>query len=113
MNKIEFTEIKSIDFEKNKGLVPVIIQDCETLEVLMLGYMNEESLRKTIDSKKTYFFSRSRKTLWNKGETSGNFQIIKDIFVDCDNDTLLIKVKQLGVACHTGKKSCFYKKISW
>ncbi|MGL4991288.1 MAG: phosphoribosyl-AMP cyclohydrolase [Sarcina sp.] len=110
---MEFIEINSIDFEKNKGLIPAVIQDYETLEVLMLGYMNKESLKKTIDTKKTYFFSRSRKKLWNKGETSGNFQIIKDIFVDCDNDTLLIKVKQLGVACHTGKKSCFYKKISW
>lgn len=101
--------IEKIDFEK--GLVPAIITDFENNEVLMLAYMNRESFDKTIETKKTWFYSRSRKKLWNKGETSGHFQLVKEITLDCDGDTLLIKVEQIGAACHTGNRSCFYRKI--
>ena len=101
-----------IDFRKGNGLVPARIQDYDTKKVLMLGYMSEESLKKTLETGRTYFYSRSRSKLWNKGEISGHFQEVKDIRTDCDNDTILILVKQIGVACHTGRKSCFYKDIS-
>lgn len=97
-------------FEKSE-LIPAIVQEDITGEVLMLAYMNKESLAKTIETKETWFFSRSRKSLWHKGETSGHFQKVKTITADCDFDTLLITVKQIGVACHTGKKSCFFNKI--
>lgn len=97
-----------IDFKKNNGLVPVIVQDVHTNQVLMLAYMNEESLRLSIETKLATYYSRSRKSLWIKGETSGHYQHIQDILVDCDNDTLLLKVEQDGAACHTGKYSCFY-----
>lgn len=93
------------------GLIPVIIQDYRTKEVLMVAYMNRESLRRTIRLGKTCFWSRSRKKYWVKGETSGHFQYVKSIFYDCDADALLIKVRQVGVACHTGNRSCFYRKI--
>jgi phosphoribosyl-AMP cyclohydrolase / phosphoribosyl-ATP pyrophosphohydrolase len=96
-----------IDFNKGNGLVPAIIQDNNTLQVLMLGYMNEEAFKKTRDESKVTFFSRSKKRLWTKGETSGNFLIVKEITIDCDNDTLLIKVNPSGPVCHTGRKSCF------
>ena len=92
-------------------LIPAIITDCNTNEVLMLAYMNEESLKLTMETGKTWFYSRSREKLWNKGETSGHFQIVKSINADCDNDTLLITVEQIGVACHTGNKSCFFNEI--
>lgn len=98
-----------IDF--NKGLVPAIIQDYKNNEVLMLAYMNQESLKKTLETGTTWFWSRSRKEYWNKGATSGNFQYVKEIKVDCDEDTILIKVDQIGPACHTGSRSCFYKDI--
>lgn len=95
-----------------KGLIPVIIQDIKDNEVLMLAYMNKHSLEKTITSGKTHFWSRSRQEYWLKGETSGNFQIVKEIHYDCDEDTLLIKVEQLGPgACHTGNRTCFYRTI--
>jgi phosphoribosyl-AMP cyclohydrolase len=95
-----------------KGLIPVIIQDIKDNEVLMLAYMNKHSLEKTITSGKTHFWSRSRQKLWQKGETSGNVQLVKEILYDCDGDTLLIKVEQLGPgACHTGNRTCFYRKI--
>lgn len=100
--------IKDLKFDAN-GLIPAIIQDYRTKEVLMLAYMNKESLRRTIRLGKTCFWSRSRKIYWIKGETSGHFQFIKGIFYDCDSDTLLIKVRQIGVACHTLNKSCFYR----
>jgi len=102
-------DIKEIQF--NKGLVPAIVQEECSGEVLMLAYMNEESFKLTIETGTTWFFSRSRQKLWNKGETSGHFQYVKSIRFDCDGDTLLIKVDQIGVACHTGNKSCFYRKI--
>jgi phosphoribosyl-ATP pyrophosphohydrolase/phosphoribosyl-AMP cyclohydrolase len=97
----------NIDFSKNHGLVPVIIQNDATLQVLMLGYMNEEALNKTKAEGKVTFFSRSKNRLWTKGETSGNFLYVKKIHVDCDNDTVLIMVKPAGPACHTGATSCF------
>ncbi|HNX29860.1 MAG TPA: bifunctional phosphoribosyl-AMP cyclohydrolase/phosphoribosyl-ATP diphosphatase HisIE [Syntrophomonadaceae bacterium] len=91
-----------------KGLIPAIIQDSRNNEILMMAYMNEESLAKTIESGYTWFFSRSRQQLWMKGETSGNTQKVEQILYDCDADTLLIKVKPAGPACHTGNYSCFY-----
>lgn len=103
--------VKMVDFKKGNGLVPAIVQDFETKEVLMLAYMNEESLRKTLEGDTTWFYSRSRDELWNKGATSGHFQYIKDIKIDCDNDTILVLVEQVGAACHTGNKSCFYRDL--
>jgi len=96
-----------IDFEKSNGLVPVVIQDVQTLEVLMLGYMNEEAWAKTQAEGIVTFFSRSKNRLWTKGESSGNFLHVKETHVDCDNDTLLIKVSADGPTCHTGSRSCF------
>jgi len=103
--------MQNIDFEKNGGLVPVIVQDIDTNEVLMLAYMNEEALKKTIQTGFAHYFSRSRNKLWKKGESSGNTQEVKDILIDCDNDTILLKVKQNGPACHTGRKSCFFTNL--
>lgn len=101
-----------IDFKKMSGLVPVIIQDNKTDEVYMLGYISEESLRKTIKTGFVYFWSRSRNKLWMKGEESGNKLKIMKIYVDCDGDTLLMKVKLMGTnVCHTGKRSCFNEKL--
>ena len=101
-----------IDFEKGDGLIPVIIQDWLTSKVLMLGYMNEEALQKTEAEGKVTFFSRSKKRLWTKGETSGNFLFVKEIVSDCDQDTLLIKSKAQGPTCHTGSDSFFDEKNS-
>jgi len=104
--------MKFIDFKLNEqGLLPVVTQDYFTGQVLMVAYMNEEAFNKTLETKKVHYYSRSRNTLWLKGETSGHYQHVKEAFLDCDNDTLLLKVVQEGVACHTGKYSCFYKKI--
>lgn len=100
-----------VDFEKGNGLVPAIVQDVRTKEVLMLGYMNEESLKKTLETKLATYWSRSRNELWTKGETSGHYQHVKNIYVDCDEDTLLLEVEQDGAACHTGNRSCFYRKL--
>ena len=97
----------SVDFAKMGGLVPAIIQDADTKTVLMLGYMNEEALQKTLDTKKVTFWSRSRNCLWTKGETSGNFLHLVDIKVDCDNDTLLVKAHPDGPTCHTGTDTCW------
>ena len=94
-----------------RGLIPAIAQDCETKEVLMMAYMNEESLQRTLKEKKACYFSRSRQKLWLKGETSGHVQHIKSIKYDCDADALLLEVEQVGVACHTGKRSCFFREI--
>lgn len=96
-----------IDFKKGNGLVPVVIQDNTTLQVLTVGFMNEEALDKTMNEGKVTFFSRTRNRLWTKGETSGNFLYVKEIKTDCDNDTLLIKVDHPGPVCHTGNNSCF------
>lgn len=95
----------------DQGLIPAIIQEAGTGEVLMLGYMNKESLKISLESGKAVFWSRSRHKLWQKGETSGNFLKIKEIFYDCDADTLLFKVVPQGPTCHTGNKSCFYRTI--
>jgi phosphoribosyl-ATP pyrophosphohydrolase/phosphoribosyl-AMP cyclohydrolase len=94
-----------------KGLIPAVIQQVETGTVLMLAYMNKESLAKTVETGVTWFYSRSRNTLWQKGETSGHVQKVQDIYYDCDADTLLIKVEQTGVACHEGTLSCFSRKL--
>lgn len=104
-------DINLIDFNKGNGLVPTIIQDYRSKEVLMLAYMSKESLIKTLETKQTWFYSRSRKELWNKGATSGNIQTVKEIKIDCDLDTILVLVEQKGVACHTGELSCFHKKL--
>ncbi|MBC1562213.1 phosphoribosyl-AMP cyclohydrolase [Listeria booriae] len=96
----------TLDF--SKGLIPAIIVEDTTDEVLMLAYMNEESYGKTLETNTTWFFSRSRNELWNKGATSGHFQHVKEIRSDCDGDTLLIRVDQIGPACHTGSHSCFF-----
>ncbi|BDU51465.1 bifunctional phosphoribosyl-AMP cyclohydrolase/phosphoribosyl-ATP diphosphatase HisIE [Haliovirga abyssi] len=95
-----------------KGLIPTIVQDYKDNEVLMMAYMNKESLKLTLETGKATYFSRSRQKLWVKGETSGHIQNVKEMFYDCDGDTLLIKVEQVGnVACHTGNRSCFYRKL--
>ena len=107
--KIKFSP-KDLKYDK-QGLIPVIIQDFKTGEVLMLAYMNKESLRRSLKLGKTCFWSRSRKEYWVKGATSGNLQLVKQIAYDCDMDALLIKVKQTGVACHTGNRSCFYRRM--
>ena len=101
-----------LDFKKTGGLIPAIAQDYASGEILMLGYMNQEAFDATLASGNATYYSRSRQTLWIKGETSGNLQRIKEIRIDCDDDTVLLKVEQLGeAACHTGHRSCFYKKI--
>lgn len=100
-----------LDFEKSEGLLPAIVQSAEDNEVLMLAYMNEEALKKTLETGKATFWSRSRQALWTKGETSGNFQHVVSIAKDCDGDTLLLKVKSDGPACHTGNRTCFYRSL--
>lgn len=102
--------LKGLKFDR-RGLIPAIIQDYTDGQVLMLAYMNLESLRRTRRLGKTCFWSRSRKEYWVKGRTSGNYQYVKSIAYDCDMDALLIKVRQAGVACHTGNRSCFYRKL--
>lgn len=102
----------NLDVYFQKGeLIPAVVQDAENGEVLMLAYMNKESLERTLATGYTWFFSRSRNELWNKGATSGHVQRITEIFSDCDDDTLLVKVHQTGAACHTGNRSCFFTKI--
>lgn len=103
-------QTESITFDE-KGLIPAIVQDFETGRVLMLAYMNKEALEKTLETKETWFYSRSRKELWHKGATSGNTQRVKRISLDCDQDTLLIEVQPAGPACHTGEVSCFYEQL--
>lgn len=96
----------------DRGLIPAIVQEENTGQVLMLAYMNRESLARTLETGRTWFYSRSRRELWPKGETSGNVQRVKRVLYDCDADTLLIQVEQVGVACHTGEMSCFYRELS-
>jgi len=101
-----------LDFTKTGGLVPAIVQDYQTGEILMLAYMNLDAFNATLATGKATYYSRSRQSPWIKGETSGNVQLIKEIRIDCDDDTVLLKVEQLGgAACHTGHRSCFYKKV--
>ncbi|MEK9163082.1 MAG: phosphoribosyl-AMP cyclohydrolase [Chloroflexota bacterium] len=102
--------ISNLKFD-DKGLLTAIVQDANTHEVLMVAWMNEESLRLTQESKEAWFWSRSRNELWHKGATSGNVMRVREIFVDCDADTLLLKVDPAGAACHTGARSCFYTKM--
>jgi len=102
--------IEKIKFDSN-GLIPAIVQDVNTNQVLMMAYMNQESLHLTIEKKETVFWSRSRNEIWHKGETSGNIQKVIEIKIDCDADTLLILVQPAGPACHTGEVSCFYRNI--
>jgi phosphoribosyl-AMP cyclohydrolase len=101
-----------VDFEKSGGLVPAIAQDHETGEVLMMAWMNREAFEETVRSRRAVYFSRSRQKLWRKGEESGNVQEVTGIFLDCDNDTILLKVHQIGgAACHEGYKSCFFRRL--
>lgn len=102
--------IKNLKFDQ-RGLIPAIIQDYKTGEVLMLAYMNLQSLKRTLRDGLTCFWSRSRKEYWVKGKTSGHYQYVKSVAYDCDMDALLIKVRQVGPACHTGKRSCFYRRL--
>ena len=103
--------MQKIDFAKGDGLVPVIVQDYQSRDVLMVGYMNKQAWDKTRKTGKAHYYSRSRRALWFKGEESGHFQVVKNIFIDCDNDTLLLQVRQIGdAACHEGYKSCFFRK---
>ena len=112
MNKEEILKkAEQIDFNKGNGLIPAIAQDYMTKEVLMLAYMNKESLIKTLEGETAWYYSRSRNELWNKGATSGHLQYVKEIKVDCDNDTILLLVDQIGAACHTGNKTCFYREL--
>lgn len=101
-----------VDFDKGAGLVPVIVQEAETNEVLMQAYANKEALEKTLSEGYAYYYSRSRKSLWKKGETSGHLQKIVKVMIDCYEDCLLYIVHQTGAACHTGNKSCFFRELS-
>jgi phosphoribosyl-AMP cyclohydrolase len=111
MKKDLLKRVEQVDFEKSGGLIPAIAQDFETKEVLMLAYMSKESLIKTIEGNTAWYYSRSRDELWNKGATSGHLQYVKEIKIDCDNDTILLLVDQVGAACHTGKRTCFYRDL--
>ena len=102
-NELKFNE---------KGLIPAIVQDADTGEVLMLGYMDEEALRRTLSSGEAWFYSRSRQELWHKGTTSGNRLIVRELWKDCDSDTILIKANPLGPVCHTGNKTCFFQQLT-
>ena len=104
-------QIEKIDWEKMNNLIPVITQDASTNEVLMLAYMDKEALSLTLSTKQAHYFSRSKQRIWKKGESSGHLQHVKNIMVDCDNDTILLKVEQIGVACHTGRRSCFFTDL--
>ncbi len=103
MNNLKFDE---------KGLIPAIVQDADTGEVLMLGYMNEEALRRTLSSGEVWFYSRSRQELWHKGETSGNRLLVRSVWKDCDSDTILVTAKPTGPVCHTGNKTCFFQQLT-
>ena len=105
-------QINKIDWQKMDNLIPVITQDATTNEVLMLAYMNKEALELTIKTNFAHYYSRSKQRIWKKGESSNHLQEIVDILIDCDNDTILLKVNQEGVACHTGRKSCFFTKLN-
>lgn len=102
---------KNLKFNE-KGLIPAIVQDIDSGEVLMLGYMNKESLALTLSSGEVWFYSRSRQELWHKGATSGNRLIVSELWLDCDGDTILVKAKPMGPTCHTGEKSCFFQRLT-
>ena len=104
--------LDAVDFEKAGGLVMAIAQDCASGEVLMVAFMSPESLRRTLETGEVVYWSRARNALWRKGEQSGNVQLVKEVYVDCDGDVVLLKVEQRGgAACHTGKRSCFFRKL--
>lgn len=103
--------MSDLKFNK-KGLIPAVVQDADTGEVLMLGYMNEASLRRTLESGEVWFYSRSRKELWHKGATSGNRLMVRSVWRDCDGDTILVKAHPLGPVCHTGQPTCFFQEMS-
>ena len=105
------SKLEEIDFKKGNGLVPVVTQEAKTGKVLMLAYANREAVEKTMETKRATYWSRSRNELWIKGDTSGHVQKVRRVLVDCDNDTLLYVVDQVGPACHTGKHSCFFSKL--
>jgi phosphoribosyl-AMP cyclohydrolase len=107
---MEMVAIENLKFDAS-GLIPAVVQDADTNQVLMLAYMNAESFQITLETKETHFWSRSRQELWHKGATSGNTQQVIEVKVDCDADTLLIRVHPAGPACHTGEKTCFYRNI--
>ncbi|HNT66125.1 MAG TPA: phosphoribosyl-AMP cyclohydrolase [bacterium] len=111
IEKIDQTSWREKFVFDDKGLIPAIIQDYQDYAVLMLGYMNRESMTKTLETGLVTFWSRSRKKLWTKGETSGNFLLVKEILYDCDADALLIKAEAKGPTCHTGERSCFYRQL--
>ena len=101
-----------LNFSKLNGLIPAIVQDYQTGEILMLAFMNEEAWQKTLETGLAHYYSRTRQTLWQKGSSSGHVQRVKEIYVDCDEDTVLLKIEQVGgAACHTGYRSCFYRKV--
>jgi len=105
--------MQKLNFDKMGGMIPVIAQDFTSKEVLMLAFMNQEAWKKTLETGKACYFSRSRNKLWMKGEQSGNVQLVKEVFIDCDEDTVLLMVEQVGnAACHKGYKSCFYRKLN-
>jgi phosphoribosyl-AMP cyclohydrolase len=106
-NQLDISKLKF----NEKGLIPAIVQDEKSKDVLMIAYMNKESIQITLNEQRTCFYSRSRQKLWRKGETSGHIQKVKSIYYDCDGDALLVLVEQTGVACHTGRWSCFYRKL--
>ena len=108
-DEVEVSNIDDLRYDE-RGLIPAILQEESTGQVLMLAYMNRESLGRTLETGRTWFFSRSRQELWPKGETSGHIQKVKKILFDCDADALLVQVEQVGAACHTGEKSCFYRE---
>ena len=102
----------TLDFDKLNGLIPAVVQDHQSGDILMLGFMNKEAWEKTLETGRATFFSRTRQALWVKGNTSGNIQIVKEVRIDCDDDAVLLKVEQVGgAACHTGHRSCFYKAV--
>ena len=103
--------ISNLKFNE-KGLIPAVIQDADTSEMLMLGYMNEEALRRTLTNGEVWFYSRSRQELWHKGETSGNRLMVRSVGYDCDGDTILVKAHPLGPVCHTGNKTCFFRELT-
>ncbi|MBI4283313.1 MAG: phosphoribosyl-AMP cyclohydrolase [Chloroflexi bacterium] len=95
-----------------KGLIPAVIQDADTGEMLMLGYMNEEALRRTLSGEDVWFYSRSRQELWHKGETSGSYLKVRAVWIDCDSDTILVKAHPMGPVCHTGNQTCFFQELT-
>jgi len=107
---VKTTGVEELKFD-DRGLIPAVVQDVENGDVLMVGWMNRESLARTFEEKRTVFWSRSRRELWRKGDTSGHVQHVEEIRADCDGDSLLVRVHQVGAACHTGERSCFFREV--